>query len=339
MDDPALFSEFNDAVRHAEAETSFITNSGRFPLGAVGDTNTYPLFTEVSLGLVSSAGRAGLIVKTGILADYSLRQFFGHLVETERFVSALDFSNRKLIFPAVVANERFTLLTLAGGGSTRSRVSILNEEVTDLEDPGRIWELTRKDVTLINPNTKTCPLFQTSDDAKLVSQIYKRVPVIVKEADERHGNPWAVAYFTMFHMTNDSGLFRDLETLLPEAQHAPAPRWLTSDGHFLSVLEGKLFDLFDHQHGDFRGIRREFRFGIKAEPNHPSIQEKADPEYQCLPRYWVRESEVQIVTRSVSGSNRAAFLPFATCVGPTRISEQFGQQFALLWGRATRHRC
>src|SRR5690606_30050763 len=131
-EEPNLFSEFRDAARQAEAETAFVTNSGRFPFGAVGDTNTYPLFIEAGIGAISSAGRVGIIVKTGILADYSLRAFFSHLVKTGRFVSALDFSNRKLIFPAVVANERFTLLTLAGGGSTRFRVSILNEGVADL---------------------------------------------------------------------------------------------------------------------------------------------------------------------------------------------------------------
>lgn len=291
--EPAAYAAFKDATRQAQAETSFVTYSGRFPLGAVGDTNTYPLFIEGGMSLISASGRVGLIVKTGILADYSFRKFFSHLVETGRFVSGFDFSNRKLIFPAVVANERFTLLTLAGAGSERLRVSILNEEVTDLRKPGRIWELDRDKIALINPNTKTCPLFQNADDAKLVSHIYELVPVLMKEADKKKGNPWGVLYFTMFHMTNDSGLFRDMEALQQISTDAPSPRWTTTEGRFLSVLEGKLFDLFDHRHGNFQDIPRADRFGIKAEPNHPTIHEKSNPACQCLPRYWVGERQIQ----------------------------------------------
>lgn len=291
--DLTTFSAFEHAMRRAQAESAFVTRSGLFPRGAVGDTNTYPLFIEEGVNLISAAGRVGLIVKTGILADYSFRAFFCYLIETGRFVSGFDFSNRRLIFPAVVANERFTLLTLTSTGSERFRVSILNEEVADLQKPGRMWELSRDEIALINPNTKTCPLFQTADDAKLVSQIYRRVPVLTNEADQKTGNPFGVLYFTMFHMTSDSGLFRDMETLQQTSPGGPSQRWSTIKGQFLPVLEGKLFDLFDHRHGTFRGIPRVARFGIKAEPNHPTIQDRLDPTYECLPRYWVSASDVQ----------------------------------------------
>ena len=310
IDSPAAFAEFQSALRQAESETAFICSSGRFPLGAVGDTNTYPLFIEAALELVSNAGRAGLIVKTGILADYSLRQFFRYLVEQGRFVSALDFSNRKLIFPAVVANERFTLLTLAGGGSSVFQVSILNEEVADLSKVGKIWELTSEDVSLINPNTRTCPLFQTADDARLVVQIYKYLPVLSNEADNQRGNLWGVCYYTMFHMTNDSGLFRDLESLKENSQYPASPVWPVSGDRFIALLEGKLFDLFDHHHGDFRGIDRSTRFGIKAEPNHPTIQDRFNPNYESLPRYWVNESEVRSRYIDRLGFNPGGVLSF-----------------------------
>jgi hypothetical protein len=290
--EPAVFTAFKEAIRHAQAESSFVTHSGRFPLGAVGDTNTYPLFIEAGMRLISTSGRVGLIVKTGILADYSFREFFSHLVQAGRFVSGFDFSNRRLIFPAVVANERFTLLTLAGAGSERFRVSILNEEVADLQKPENVWELTHDDIALINPNTLTCPLFQTASDAKLVAFVYRRVPILTKESDLTGGNPLGALYVRMFDMTLDSSFFRDLESLQNRSQHAPAPRWPTSEGIFLSLLEGKLYDLFDHRHGTFAVIPRSARFGIKAEPNHPTTEEKLNPEYECLPRYWVAEDEV-----------------------------------------------
>ena len=295
QDDPNLHTAFLDAMRQAEGESSFARHSGRFPHGGVGDTNTYPLFIETATNVVAPRGRTGMIVKTGILADFSLREFFSYLVESGRFVSAFDFSNGKLIFPAVVANERFTLLTLAGfeAHTAAIRISILCEDVSDLTNPLQVWELPRSDIALINPNTRTCPLFQTAPDASLVTQVYHRLPVLIREADERNGNPWGVFYLRMFDMTNDSGLFKDLETLQSVATTPPAPKWLTKEGECASLLEGKLFDLFDHKHGTFAGVPREDRFGIKAEPNHPSSDQRGDPFFDCLPRYWIPFEEVR----------------------------------------------
>ena len=196
-----------------------------------------------------------MIVKTGILADYSLREFFDHLVREGRLVSAFDFSNRNLIFPAVVANERFTLLTVAGPkcNSGVITISVLNEEVRDLETHEKVWRLTQKDTQLINPNTHTCPLFQTSHDAGLVTDIYRKHPILIKEGSGE-SNPWAVTYYTMFHMTNDSSLFRDMEALQSRSRDEANPIWMTNEGQYVALLEGKLYDLFDHRHGTFEGV-------------------------------------------------------------------------------------
>ena len=292
--DPALFASYNAALRRADAEGSFMRNSGLFPFGASGDTNTYPLFIELATHIIQATGRAGLIVKTGILADYSLRGFFDQLVQGGRLVSAFDFSNHNSIFPAVVANERFTLLTVAGPmcNSGVITISVLNEDVHDLEAQERIWRLTQRDVRLINPNTHTCPLFQTSHDADLVTKIYRKHPVLIREGSEE-GNPWAVTYYTMFHMTNDSSLFRDMESLQSQSPNEAKPIWMTKEGQYVTLLEGKLYDLFDHRHGTFEGVPRKSRFGIKAEPNHPTTEEKEQPLSSCLPRYWVPVDEVR----------------------------------------------
>jgi len=309
--DPALFAAYELALRTAEAESSFTRNSGRFPYGASGDTNTYPLFIELGEGAIGRNSRVGIIVKTGILADYSLRDLFYHLVQTGRLVSAFDFSNGKLIFSDVVANERFTLLTVGGENANVGdiTISILNEEVADLGKADRIWHLSRDDVRLINPNTHTCPLFQNATDAVLVSGVYRRHPVLIREGDD-NGNQWVANYYTMFHMTNDSSLFRDAETLQASSSHQVSPHWPTNDGDYVTLIEGKLFDLFDHRHGTFEGVPRESRFGIKAEPNHLSLEQKRQPDNICLPRYWVPVDEVRSRYSDRLGFQPSAVLTF-----------------------------
>ena len=41
---PGLFEEFQSEVRRSEAESAFLRHSGKFPLSAVGDINTYQVF-------------------------------------------------------------------------------------------------------------------------------------------------------------------------------------------------------------------------------------------------------------------------------------------------------
>ncbi len=311
IQNPDMYHEFVEAKRESEGESNFLRNSGIFRFGASGDTNTYPLFIELAEPLIKQSGRIGLIVKTGILADYSMKDFFVHLVESRRLVSAYDFSNKKLIFPAVVANERFTLLTLGGYETTDEfRVSILNEEVADLKIPERMWSLSVPDLPLINPNTRTCPLFRSTKDYGIVRKIYERFPILINESPDKQSNPWQCIYYTMFHMTNDSHLFSDLETLQRSANTSSSPDWLVSDVRYLALFEGKLFDIFDYQHGTFAGIPRENRFGIKAEPNHPDEISRADPAFECLPRYWVPAEEVHRHYQEKLGYVPSAVLAF-----------------------------
>ena len=195
---------------------------------------------------VGALGRVGIIVKTGILADYTMRDFFAEFVRSQNLVSAFDFSNKRLIFPAVVANERFTLLTFGGCSVAieAAQISILNESVDDLHDESKIWTLSPRDAARINPNTLTCPLFQTRTDAEVVKRIYRDHAVMIRETSEGEINPWNVTYNRVFDMTNDSGLFVDQEWLAERSPQALSGSVKTSEGDFQAVLEGKLFDLF-----------------------------------------------------------------------------------------------
>ncbi|MBX0331454.1 hypothetical protein K2Z83_27765 [Oscillochloris sp. ZM17-4] len=87
--------------------------------------------------------------------------------------------------------------------------------VTHLADKQRVFTLTPEEIALINPNTRTAPVFRTRQDAELTKKIYRRAPVLVNERTE--ANPWGVRFMAMFHMSNDSHLFQSApgEGLLP----------------------------------------------------------------------------------------------------------------------------
>ncbi len=60
---------------------------------------------------------------------------------------------------------------------------------------------------MLNPNTRTCPIFRSRQDAELTKAIYRRVPVLLDESREQGGNPWGIKYLTMF-WTDDAELFQ-----------------------------------------------------------------------------------------------------------------------------------
>ena len=293
LEDPAAYTRYLRSVRQAEALSHFFSDSNLYPLGAVGDQNTYPLFIELALRSVTAHGRMGMIVKTGILSDFTMRGFFAEFVKQSSLVCAYDFSNKRLIFPDVVANERFTLLTVSGkaGIDEAAEISILNESIDDLNRPERKWMLSAQDAASINPNTLTCPLFQRRADAELIKHVYRLHPVIIRQINAGELNPWGVRYVGMFHMSNDSDLFVDQEFLSERLSAPLSGSVVTENGVYEAVLEGKLFDQFHHRHGNFDGIPRSKRFGRKAEPNHPDLAQLQDPTFQGLPRYWLPQSE------------------------------------------------
>ncbi len=99
------------------------------------------------------------------------------------------------------------------------------------------------------PNTGTAPIFRTRRDADLTTAIYARLPVLVDRSDGGEVKAWPVKYATMFHMTNDSHLFRTRREL--EEREGAYPvignRFRSATGEWLPLYEGKMVQAFDHR--------------------------------------------------------------------------------------------
>ena len=113
--DSALHAAFTEALHTAEAQSKFFRSSKRYPLTARGDINVYSIFAENDRSLISSAGRTGIVVPTGIATDDTNKAFFGDVVSKRALASSYDFENRHDIFPGVGHGRyKFSLLTLTG---------------------------------------------------------------------------------------------------------------------------------------------------------------------------------------------------------------------------------
>jgi hypothetical protein len=195
-ENPALFKAYQEALAEAEAVSGFLRHSGRFPLTARGDINTYPLFAELGRSLLHPRGRMGMVLPTGIATDDSSKEFFGDVVERGQLAALLDFENREGLFSGVHRSYKFSVFVLRGGESPEpARLLFFATRPEHAEDPGRLFTLSPEDFALLNPNTKTCPVFRTRQDAELTLAIYRRVPVLWREEPEE--NPWGVRFLAL----------------------------------------------------------------------------------------------------------------------------------------------
>ncbi len=283
-DNPALHLEFLAASRQAAGESHLLRNSGRYPLGGRGDVNTYAVFAELMRTAMSPTGRIGIIVPTGIATDDTTKHFFSDLVEQRSLVSLFDFENRRKVFPGIDSRIKFSLLTLSGSDRPIDEAEFVFFAlgVEDLDDPEKRFTLSPEDFELLNPNTRTCPVFRTRRDAEITKSIYRRVPVLVKEGDP-NGNPWGVRFSTMFHMSGDSGLFRTSAQLMNDGWELQGNHFVHGSERYLPLYEAKMIHHFDHRWATYDG----------DDVRDVLASEKRDPGFVVQPRYWVPSAEVE----------------------------------------------
>jgi Eco57I restriction-modification methylase len=286
----ALHRDFEGAKHVAEAASQLIRTGGRYPLTGCGDVNTYAIFAETFMRLLSPIGRAGLIVPTGIATDDTTKRFFEDITQSDRLRSLLSFYEIRRWFPGTDDRRPFCLLTLGTG----DEAAVFEFDISSIEDilcTEKRFSLSPKDILLVNPNTKTCPVFQSNADAELIKKIYARVPVLIDETKRSAGNPWGIRFMTMFHMSNDSGLFRTRMQLEEKGAQRNGVPWIDTDGEtWVPLYEAKMIHQFDHRYGTFEGL------SIRPQ-NAPLVRPKTsqlcDKKYELEPWYWVSQVEVE----------------------------------------------
>lgn len=304
-----LFQEFISTRRTAEAASVFAhvqgADGGRYPLTGVGDVNTYALFAETIKQIVSLKGRAGFIVPTGIATDDSTKAYFESITQHGQLATLLAFENEEFIFSSVHHSFRFCILTL--GASKNAEFVFFARQPQQVHDPRRRFTLTPDEFRLINPNTRTCPVFRSQQDAELTKKIYRATPVLIEDGIPEK-NPWGISFMRMFDMSNDSHLFAD-----------------RSETDNLPLYEAKMIQQFDHRAGSYEG--RDDGRGFRVLPNTP-LDSYQNPNYSVSPFYFVRDVDVRErlsgqwqrkwllgfkdVTSAISERTViAAFIPFA----------------------------
>ncbi|MEU6071227.1 DNA methyltransferase [Streptomyces sp. NPDC047082] len=282
---PALAAEFAIAKRRSDGEAHFIRSSNKYPLTGIGTVNTYAGFCESNRLLLRATGRMGVITPTGIATDATTQFFFKDLVHQSSLVSMYDFENAAPLFPGVHRSFKFSLLTLAGRASHEPAASFafFLHAPSELTTAEKRFTLTPTEISLLNPNTGTCPVFRTRRDAQITLDIYRRIPILIND-ENPNLNSWPIELGRMFHMSEDSHLFHSREQLEGEGWTLTGNTFIRGKDRMLPLYEAKMLHHYDH---------RWATYSAEGPTRDLCLAEKQDPAATALPRYWVTSDEVQ----------------------------------------------
>ena len=202
------------------------------------------------------------------------------------------FSISRKLFDSVATNQRFCLLTMLGRrlSEPNANFAFFCQHPTDLTRPGVRFTLTSDEITSLNPNTGTCPVFRSRRDAEITLRIYRRVPVLIKEGDQ-DGNPWDLSFMQgQFNMTSDSHLFHTREQLKADGWALHGNVFTRETGRMLPLYQGMMASFFDHRAADIHlSLQARQR---PTQPNYLTEEEHGNPYRLAMPAYWVDASEL-----------------------------------------------
>jgi hypothetical protein len=318
---------------------------GQFPLLGKGDTNLYSLFVERAMQLVKPNGIVGLLIPSGIAGDLGASAFFRSVSTTGRLSSLFDYENKKIFFPDVHASFKFCAIVF--GGEARkfnaAQCGFFLRSTNDNDLAEQTFPLAPADFAAVNPNTGTAPVFRNVRDADLTTAIYARLPVLARKEFAKGGsgpdegaamgdlvggpkqtsaaNPWAVKYTTMFHMTNDSHLFRTRAELQGDGWYpTEGGRIRKGEATAIPLYVGKMFNQFDHRAANVDVNDDSLHHATLSDL--ATLEQKRNAEFFVEPQYWIDSSDVadqkswHLAFRSIARSTDirtmiAALLPTA----------------------------
>jgi hypothetical protein len=290
-----LVEGYHAAIARAEGSARVARECGAYPLLSGGDTNLYSLFVERAYELVKPSGMVGLLTPSGIASDLTAAKFFSRTATGGHLKALFDFENRRTrygtepFFPDVDSRFKFcAIISSPKRAFDEAKCGFFLQHVSEIDDPERCFPLTAADFARVNPNTGTAPIFRSRRDANLTAQIYAHAPVLVDRSSGEEVKTWQVKYSTMFHMANDSSLFRTRSELAEKEGAWPVGgnRWQSKAGEWVPLYEGKMVQAYDHRASDIT-VNTDNLFRTGQQETIATL-EKSSPTRFPLPRYFVQ---------------------------------------------------
>ncbi len=326
-----LAQDYTKASERAEAGTRMARKGGDYPLLSGGDVNLYSLFVERAMTAVQKDGLIGLLVPSGIASDKTAAKFFKGVATEGRLKALFDFENRrsryelKPFFEDVDSRFKFCAFVASPSPTNAdARCAFFLQAVSELANPETCFALSADDFARVNPNTGTAPIFRSKRDADLTTVIYGTSVPLVDRSSGAEVKAWPVKYRTVFHMTNDSGLFRtraeldEMESAYPIGQNI----FGSPSGNWLPLYEGKMVQAYDHRAASV--VINPENQHRPAQPLPSTDEQHENPAWIPDPQFWVPSSEC------VWEHSEGWVLGFKEITAPTNVRTMISALFPLV---------
>jgi hypothetical protein len=272
--------------------------SDHYPMLSGGDINLYSLFVERAHALVKPDGMVGLLVPIGIGADKTSAEYISTITKNQQLKAFIAFENkRRWLFKDVHAEDQPTILIAANPGRRylKFRYAVKLHKLPNEQSNSTVL-MDASTLLAVNPNTGTVPIFRSAEDARIVAGTYSRVPVFVRKSGQGVTSDWHTRYLTMFHMTNDSKLFRNKHELEEQgAWPIGQEHYQSTAGEWLPLYEGKSIQIYNHRYASI--VTPAGSISGQGQSIHTTPEELRSPDFMPTPRYWVNAKEVDGIER------------------------------------------
>ena len=218
-----------------------------------------------------------------------MEDFCRFLFQKKLIKGFVDFDNSEGAFPAVHAEQKFSLVTLSRASlshkPTRFALGLTN--VRQIHDLRRGYLISDGDLQLISPGTSQPVFSRTTTDYDLLRNIYRKSRVM----NCAPSIPVATAWVAMTSAEYSDALLRDDEIEgMPEV---------------VPVLEAKLINQFDCSFATFADVTAEQK--KKGNPRHVELNEKA---VMPVTRYFMQPETVSgfYARKNLTGNGFSAFV-------------------------------
>ena len=202
----------HDRWREARSRSrGFVDVQHPFRYRGQGKAYTYKLFLEQAHTLLTSEGRLGFVVPSGLYSDHgtvALRRLF---LDHCRWEWLFGIENREKVFP-IHRSYKFNPVIVQKGGTTEAiRTAFMRIHLDDWENAESLSiAYTRAQVERFSPKSRAILEIQSPRDLEILEKIYTNSVLLSDDSPDG----WGIRYFQGdFNMTSDSRLF------------PPRPQW------------------------------------------------------------------------------------------------------------------
>ncbi|MDI9349329.1 MAG: Eco57I restriction-modification methylase domain-containing protein [Candidatus Symbiobacter sp.] len=320
-----LYKEYLAANQQTETASEIARHSKDYKLLSGGDINIYSLFVERAQSLTHAKGMIGLVTPSGIYADHTASRFFKSISTTGRLKSLFDFENRAYniidenkrtdekpqtrFFPDVHPQFKFCVINFGGPkrtfaaikcGFMLTAIDVLStkEKPKDVLKHERVLSYTAQDFDLFNPNTGTAAIIYNQRILDITRAIFAKNNIINRHLAEGEVKPYPIKQKTLFHMTNDSGLFKTKAELISDGFYFTNKNVMKKGKiEYSPLYVGKMIHHFDHRFNSV-GVNPD-NLHVNANSIPTTQSQHQDPKFNVTPQYWVNKDDYLELTQGL----------------------------------------